>query len=656
MDRRRSEGGLDSGRLLGLNSTVAPELDPREPGCGAPEPASRRLVWGFTAVTVLFVLGAYLVALPGPFIFDDIIDLAAVEAMHGLWPPTWLNLSRRPLTTATFVLSWWVGGGQPWAFRLFNIGVHILAAGLVFTCARLVLRQPSVALPEPRALWVAGFTALAWAVHPLHTSAVTYIVHRYESLAGLCYLGAVAAFLAGAASERAWRLHALAVGACLLGGLSKEILVTAPLAIFMVDSVLLSPGPREALRRRWRVHLALWLALVPLVCVVLAHPVVGSQGVREGGVTRLQYLLSEPAVLAHYMRLIILPTGLSIDYYDWPIVHGIGEWTVVAWLVALGVGSTIVGLWRRSLWALAIGLALLVLVPSSSILPLNGELAAERRMYLPLVPLLLLAFVGLSRFTETIRIPPIATVGTGLLAVALLTWLSSEQNGRYLDSTDLLGYGVEVRPRNARARTWYAWALMNDGRLLEAAQELKAARALDPKVLRLDWMDANVADRLGRVQEAARFAAAWLQREGPDQEEAIAAATMLDRAGRTAEALLLRKQTVEHFPDFAPGHGSFAWQLATDPAHRDPARALLHASRAVALLGSAVTAREKDTLAAALAANGRFPEAIAIVRELAEGARAAGSPAGEARFRAEAEAYAVGRPWSREDDARLLNL
>ena len=81
---------------------------------------------------------------------------------------------------------------------------------------------------------IAGAVALLWVVHPLTTSAVTYIVQRVESLMALLYLVtlycAIRAHDATTTTQRtAW--NAGAIAACALGMGTKETMVSAPLAV-----------------------------------------------------------------------------------------------------------------------------------------------------------------------------------------------------------------------------------------------------------------------------------------------------------------------------------------------------------------------------------------------------------------------------------------
>ena len=120
------------------------------------------------------------------------------------------------------------------------------------SCCLRVQRFGGAATPLALAI------ALLWAVHPLQTESVTYIVQRAESLVGLFYLLTLYCFIRGAGgSARPVCWYAGSALACLLGMASKEVMVSAPLIVLLYDRAFLAGSFREAWRRRWGLYLAL---------------------------------------------------------------------------------------------------------------------------------------------------------------------------------------------------------------------------------------------------------------------------------------------------------------------------------------------------------------------------------------------------------------
>src|SRR5262249_53191805 len=112
------------------------------------------------------------------------------------------------------------------------------------------------------------------------------------------------------------------------------------------------------------------------------------------GWTWSSYLATQMGVVLHYLRLAIVPTPLVLDY-GWPKATTAGG---VLWR-ALAVGALVVGTGvliakRKPLGFLGAWI-LLILAPTSSVLPIVTEIAAEHRMYLPVAGVIAFAVVGL---------------------------------------------------------------------------------------------------------------------------------------------------------------------------------------------------------------------------------------------------------------------
>src|SRR5690606_16404025 len=122
---------------------------------------------------------AYAGALHAPFLFDD-ASLLDSEALHALGWRT-VHGTTRPLVQLSFALNWALGGAAPAGYRLVNVTIHALASLVLYALA-------ARSLPNPGARGTALAIALVWALHPLQTESVTYVIQRAESLMGLCYL------------------------------------------------------------------------------------------------------------------------------------------------------------------------------------------------------------------------------------------------------------------------------------------------------------------------------------------------------------------------------------------------------------------------------------------------------------------------------------
>ena len=89
--------------------------------------------------------------------------------------------------------------------------------------------------------------------------------------------------------------------------------------------------------------------------------------------------------------------------------------------------------------------------------------------------------------------------------------------------------------------------------------------------------------------------------------------------GRFDEAIAQYRKALEIKPDYAEAHNNLAWLRATCPqaSLRNGAEAIAHAQQANQLCGGK-RPDVLDTLAAAYAEAGRFPEALATARKALE--------------------------------------
>ncbi len=162
---------------------------------------------------------------------------------------------------------------------------------------------------------------------------------------------------------------------------SKESAVSAPLVVLLYDRVFLSASWREVFCRRWALYAAL-AASWTVVLVMLPH---GSEGTSlfGHGSQAVEYASAQYGVIAHYLRLCFWPYPLVVDYgfYAAPTV---GQVVPYALLTAALLLATIAA-FRYQPWLGFLGVVFFaVLAPSSSVVPLFQQVAAEKRMYLPL--------------------------------------------------------------------------------------------------------------------------------------------------------------------------------------------------------------------------------------------------------------------------------
>ncbi len=360
---------------------------------------------------------AFAASLASGFHFDDYAIFADPNlASASGWMEMFTLRQTRPLTYLTLWLNYAIeGSGSAVGFHVVNLLLHLIAVALALECLRKLL-------PERAAIAAAAIFAL----HPLQAEAVDYVWARSIVLATVLCLAALLDWLNG----RHWTAVAWFAAALL----AKEEVAAFPLVLLFVERKRLAPvGAMLGLSLAAGARTAYATAVVP-----------GSGAGVQAGVSPGSYFLAQGLAVLRYLRLLIVPYGFTVD----PDVRVPPAWIgVLAWVA---VAALAYGAWRYSKWALA---GLVLLIPSSTIFP-AADLAADRRMYLPLFAFGAAAGPYLAR----------AWAAEGIAAVLAL--LSVVRTYVWMDDRRLWAEAVDRSPGKVRPK-------------IQLARSLPAAKAFE---------------------------------------------------------------------------------------------------------------------------------------------------------------------------------
>jgi protein O-mannosyl-transferase len=628
---------------------------------------------------VVVTSAAYAKSFDGVLVFDDEPAIASNPHIRRLWPlteslsaPPDTTVSGRPIVSLSLAINYALApadardlfsapaaappavvdalGRNLYGYHLFNLSIHVAAALLLFGIVRRTLQTERMRARFGDAVTpLALAIAMLWAVHPLQTASVTYVVQRAESLMGLFYLLTLYCAIRAAQSggdgaangerrtapnderrtpnaerrtapndERRTTNHERrraipwwsvgAVAACALGMATKESMATAPLIVALWDFVFASD--RASRRRLYLALASTWVVLGVLVAGGHRAHSVGF-GFAEWPWPR--YLLAQTGVVLHYLRLAVLPSPLVLDY-EWPAARPIALVALQAVTVVALAGLTVWSVLRRSPIGFAGAWFFTILAPTSSVIPIATEVAADHRMYLPLAAVAALVVLGAF---AALRGRFHAVAGLLLLSAAATFAVMTDARNREYQSVEAIWMDtVQKQPSNARAHTNYATALLLRGEYAAAEPHLREAVALRP-----DFAEAQ-AD-LG-VALCARGAfeegIAHIRQATAIRPDYAAAHRDLGEAHAASGNLAAAAQSFEKALDLSPNDvfllNRLAWILATarDDGLRNGQRGVRLAEKAASL-----SARQDvdalDTLAAASAEVDRFDAAIAAGEE-----------------------------------------
>ena len=337
-------------------------------------------------VIVLLALAVYANALGSAFIPDDDDVLLKNEwirqggSLRKLLPPAYFEVSGegtgyRPTATLLYYVEYRLWGTWRAGYHWVSIGIHAGAAALLYLLVYRLFGRGTLAF----------LTALLFALHPVTTEAVNGIGYREDPLCLLYMLAAWLCHLAADMGDKrrpwlwpaAWLFYAIAL-------LAKATAAGLPVLILAYDGFSRDRGAGDRPGRRWPAYLGFVLLMLAYVPFRLSW---GRTAVEAGlpyttGSSGAQMMIT-PGILAHYLRLLLWPVGLSFDYW-FGFVTGPQDPRFWAPILALAVPLFLVLRTGRRAPAIILGAlwALVTLAPAANIFPMPNPMA-ERYLYVP---------------------------------------------------------------------------------------------------------------------------------------------------------------------------------------------------------------------------------------------------------------------------------
>jgi tetratricopeptide (TPR) repeat protein len=445
-------------------------------------------------------LATYSNALHAPFVWDDDTSITTNQSIHeittSLNPPIETPVAGRPVVNVSLALNYAFGGLDTTGYHVLNLAILVACALLLFGIVSRTLRRRRGHVQQDHQLsndGVALIAALVWMVHPLLSETVDYTTQRTESLMGFFFLLTLyasiraldtnksrrakaaetrgraargAATTGGAALSGPPLWTAIAIASCAAGMATKESMAVAPIAIVLYDVLFEFESLADALAARRVLYAGLALTWVELSAMMWHWP---RSTVGGAVVSPVTYALNQAQMVVHYLWLSVWPHALVVDYGVPQTLHVADVLPQLA-AIALLLAAIVVALVRWPPAGFLGAMCVLTLAPTSSIIPIWTEVGAERRMFLPLAALVVLAV------TLVARLPRRAIVAAASLVIAALAIRTFERNRDYASALTLWQRVVDVRP-HGRARFAFANELMSAGRHEDATTQLRLAIA-----------------------------------------------------------------------------------------------------------------------------------------------------------------------------------
>jgi Tfp pilus assembly protein PilF len=432
------------------------------------------LLISITAIS-LVTIGLYYNSLNVPFYLDDIGSITSNPNFTE--NTTYLSLFHAyGMRFVGYVSLWWdfeAAGLNVTRYHQVNITIHMLASIAVFFFTVLIQiaasRKLGVAQCGKKIILISLVVGLLFAVHPLQTQAVTYIVQRLAALTALFYILTLTFYLGFRLSSLVWQ-KAILLGlvflfAC-LAIFTKQNAVTLPFAIVLLELIFFN-----TVRRKHIVNAAL-IGLVSLFLVYIVAPewlVKIDALTRENKeMTRWEYFTTQLPILWVYISKFFFPYPLHLEY-SYTVEYFTNFQKVIAGICHIGVIALAIAFYKR-IPILCFGVLFFYLAHSieSGFIPIT-DLAFEHRNYLPLVGLVLALVACIEPLTRqsTILVKSTAAIVSVIVFIALGTQ-TVLRNEQWQDPMVFFTHELQHNPTNQRTLHDMVNLMTNNGQYDEA--------------------------------------------------------------------------------------------------------------------------------------------------------------------------------------------
>jgi len=494
-------------------------------------------------VVILLIMGlgmaVYANVINGPFLWDDhllVADNADIRDWRHLEKIFSSNIggesleakssSYRPLQTFSYLIDYCFWELNPAGYRLTNIILHIFVAVSLFWLLSLM----------GLAVRLSGLTAVLFVVHPLHAGVVSYISGRADLLAALFMLLALVSYL---------KDRPVFMSFCFcLALLSKETALILPVFIWLYNGTINRKTPLKASK-----GISILGLLSALYVILRLTGALGSLYFYDPErTTAFQRLPGFFAAFFNYIRLIILPFGLHMEYgrklfgfNDPQVLAGFGLFFLLV-VMAVRIKE------KDPIISFSLGWFIVGLIPVSNIFVNLNAYMAEHWLYIPSMGFFLFINRDGPYLFELNRARPY------LLSVitALYVGLTIFNNRYWRDPGAFFTRTLSYAPKSVRAHLELAKLLTREGNIDLAIIAYNMAGQLDPLNGKIHGAIGLMHYKKGDVDRAITH----YQKANELTEGLVENYMNLGRALRDKKEFVQSRQAFERALAFNPSHVS----------------------------------------------------------------------------------------------------
>lgn len=352
--------------------------------------------------TLLFL--CYANTFNSPWHFDDLPNITENYPIHidnlrpeTLWrtffaKPFSPGVIERPVAFFSFALNWYFGKDNPFGYHLVNLLIHTLTASFLFKTTRLLLQTARFHnVSKEDSLFIALLSATLWAVNPVQTQAVTYIVQRMASMAAMFFIFSVYQYIRCRQSQKTYQrlLHVtlcLLFFTCALG--SKENAITLIPTLLLIEGIFLYNANDTKSKYFLLTLIVLNVFAFLAGCYYLIEKNILQSftlPIGDRPFSIFERVLTQPVILLFYLSLLLYPAPnrLSLEHEITTATSFTDPWTTLPALLLIVFLITASTLQYRKFTLISFALLFFFInhLVESTVIPL--EMIFEHRNYIP---------------------------------------------------------------------------------------------------------------------------------------------------------------------------------------------------------------------------------------------------------------------------------
>lgn len=332
---------------------------------------------------VFLTITVFAFSLEVPFYLDDFRNIKENPLLvtGSLNDFLWQN---RFIGTLTFFFQYQLDIASLQAFHIVNIVIHLINVIVIYFLTHEISQKLDLDTN-----WLPVFTAALFAIHPLNSQPVIYIVQRYTLLAAMFYLSATLIYfhlrdaLQNNQSKYFIILSITLISLIILGWFSKQNMASIFFVMFITELIFYQKNINY---KKFSAHFSIALISLFALAFVMRDSelmsLIDLASRETNDITRTEYFLAQLNILWIYIGKFYWPTNLRLEYSLHSESFSLFI-TVISALAHIGLlAIALILLKKRPVITFSILFYYTSHLVESSIIPIR-DFAFEHRTYIP---------------------------------------------------------------------------------------------------------------------------------------------------------------------------------------------------------------------------------------------------------------------------------